>query len=396
MVSGIEDSRVKEHIPVLNIFLRGMMKFGMRKKSINDFEIEIKKAGRFEKIIGDAKPSGDSIGRIYELIGTEGIREKLKQIDYKVKRKKKLITEIGMRFVSVDGHELFSSRRRCCEKCLVREKEVKGEKIKEYYHRVVICSLIGFEMGIILDAEMMIPGEYEVRCAMRLLERVIRNYSRYFDGIVADGLYGNAPFINFCIGHKKEVMAVLKEENRIIMQDAEGIFKTMEPEIFQEGEKTVKIWDEEGFETIEGVEVGIRVIHAEEEEEKRIKVGNQYAIKKEKENWWWVTTITKKKLSTKIIWQVGHSRWDIENKTFNDLVTNWHMDHCYRHDPTAIINFLLTLFIVFVLMQSFYKYNLKPQMRKIYTTLISIASELLISLASTDWTASWLLPVPDS
>ena len=27
--------------------------------------------------------------------------------------------------------------------------------------------------------------------------------------------------------------------------------------------------------------------------------------------------------------------------------THWGLDHCFKHDPTAILNFVLTLFLVF-------------------------------------------------
>ena len=51
-----------------------------------------------------------------------------------------------------------------------------------------------------------------------------------------------------------------------------------------------------------------------------------------------------------------------------------------KHDPTAIVNFILTLFIAFVLLQSFYHRNLKPQVRALFGTLIAIADELYVSL----------------
>lgn len=40
-----------------------------------------------------------------------------------------------------------------------------------------------------LDLEPQLPGEDEVGCATRLLERVMLNYPRAFDLILADGLY---------------------------------------------------------------------------------------------------------------------------------------------------------------------------------------------------------------
>ena len=75
------------------------------------------------------------------------------------------------------------------------------------------------------------------------------------------------------------------------------------------------------------------------------------------------------------MWRAGHGRWDIENDCFNALCTHWGLDHCDKHDPTAVVNFTLTLFIVFVLLQCFWLRNLKPQ-RRVQLTLIALARGL--------------------
>jgi hypothetical protein len=85
----------------------------------------------------------------------------------------------------------------------------------------------------------------------------------------------------------------------------------------------------------------------------------------------------------------GHGRWEIENDLFHTLATYWSLDHCFKHEPTAIVNFILTLFIAFVLLQSFYRGNLKPQ-RRAYLTLIGLARELYFSLATLESPAPWL------
>ena len=61
------------------------------------------------------------------------------------------------------------------------------------------------------------------------------------------------------------------------------------------------------------------------------------------------------------LWRAGHRRWDVENDLFNTLSTHWALDHCFKHDPTAIVNFILTLFIAFVLLQRFYLRNLNAE-----------------------------------
>ena len=66
------------------------------------------------------------------------------------------------------------------------------------------------------------------------------------------------------------------------------------------------------------------------------------------------------------------------------------MDHCYKHDPIAIINFVLTLMIAFLLIKAFYQGNLKPKLRARFT-VIAIATELNIGLAVSQIRAPWLV-----
>ena len=51
------------------------------------------------------------------------------------------------------------------------------------------------------------------------------------------------------------------------------------------------------------------------------------------------------------------------------------LDHCFKHAATAIVNFLLTSFIVYAMLQSFWLRNLKPALRA-GLTLIGLAREL--------------------
>jgi hypothetical protein len=75
-------------------------------------------------------------------------------------------------------------------------------------------------------------------------------------------------------------------------------------------------------------------------------------------------------------------RWDVENDCFNTLNTHFGLDHCYKHVPLAIVNFVLTLFLAYVLLQCFWQRNVKPALRKAISTLIGLADELRHSLGS--------------
>lgn len=371
--------------------------FILRLGSLNAMEIGLKRLRYLEKLVGGREVSADTIGRVYGKIETEAIRDILYGIAHKLKRNKALRADGAMRFISIDGHELFSSKSRCCDKCLVRTITMDGKEVKEYYHRVVVAHLVGFDIALPLDAEPIEPAEGEVIAAKRLLKRILKRYPRFFDGIVVDSLYLEAPFINLALSYKKDVVIVLKGERRLLYQDALGVLSLSEPQIIEDGDLEVHLYDMEGFRSLEGVDVPIRVLHSKETRQRRRRVGGKWVVSRDERSWWWATNIPKERLSSYHLWRVGHRRWDIENDCYNDLVNNWHMDHCFHHEPTAIINFLLTLFIAFVLMQSFYKLNMKRQVRCRFT-LISIATEFLISLAKVDFIAPWvsLLPIPNT
>jgi hypothetical protein len=389
MIAAVRDGRPEPRIPSSSIWMSAFVMFAIRVGSLNAMESKLRIPGRMEKVIGHTKPSADSIGRVFSIMDHEAIRSILRSITYRLKRNKALATNWPLRFVAVDGHELFSSRSRCCEKCLTRTITVKGERIIEYYHRVVACHVIGLDLPLPLDTEPILPGEGEVIAAKRLLARVMRNYPRFFDGVVVDGLYLEAPFFNFCLNHNKHVIAVLKSERRALMQDAAGLFRSMEPQILKEERREAQIWDTEGFNTFEGVDVPIRVLHAEEKEVKRHRIAQKWVWKTEEHDWWWASTLPISSAPTRLLWQAAHGRWDIENDLFDDMVTHWSMNHCYKHDANAIIAFLLTLFVAFVLVKAFYHRNLKPQLRARFS-VIAIADEIHVGIAAENFRAPWV------
>lgn len=289
------------------------------------------------------------------------------------------------------GTNFFPSRCRCCDGCSSRTIKTKRGEVVEYYHRGVVCHLIGFEIALPLDVELQGPGEGEQPAAMRMLERVFELYPRYFDVVVADGLYLEAPFVNFCVAHGKHVLTTLKGDHRVLMQDAQALVNVVEPKVWERADRTVRLWDIEDFTCCEGIDVPLRVVHAEEIVRVRQRIARQWVEREEPHTWWWATTAPQRLLPTRVSWQAGHARWDVENDAFNVLSTHWYLDHCFKHHPVAIVNFVLTLFIAFVLLQHFYLRNCKPSVRSCFT-FIAIARELHAGLVAEVVRAPWPIP----
>ena len=283
----------------------------------------------------------------------------------------------------------FPSRHRCCQACSERKIKLHGQEVIEYYHRGVVCHLVGFDIAVPLDVELIGPREGEIIAAKRLLERVLRRYGRFIDGVIGDALYFEAPFFNFCIDHGKHVIAIIKGDQRALLQDAQGLFAQITPGLWDEPRRLTQFWDAEGFSSAEGVKAPLRVLHAYETITRRERIGKQWTETVEDHHWWWATTFPLAQLPSHQLWNTGHRRWDVENDLFNTLSTHWALDHCFKHEPSAIVNFILTLFITFVLLQSFYFRNLNPR-RRTHLTLIGLATELHLSLALLKTRAPWL------
>lgn len=375
----LTDSRPHPRIKTAAAFAAAFTLFATRRGSLNGLEQDLRIPARLRGLVGAGPPSVDSIGRIYALMGSGPLRQSLRDVAYRLKRNKALIAREGYYLAAVDGHELFASRKRCCPDCQTRTVMVREGPVTEYYHQAAVCQLIGQDLALVLDLELLRPGEGEETAAKRLLERVFADYPRFFDVVVADALYLDAPFINFCRDRHKHVIITAKGDHRLLLQDARGLFAALEPGRFGDGRgnvrRDVRFWDEEGFTSCAGVKDSLRVLYTEETVRRRERIGGEWVETEETTTWSWATTLREGQFSTRGLWLSGHERWDIENNGFNVLSTHWGLDHCFKHTAEAIVNFLLTAFIVYAILQSFWQRDLKPTFRA-GLTLIGLAREL--------------------
>ena len=97
-----------------------------------------------------------------------------------------------------------------------------------------------------------------------------------------------------------------------------------------------------------------------------------------------MTTLPTTRASTGAVVQLGHGRWDIENQGFNELVNQWHADHVYRHEPTAMLVFWLLAQVCLNVFAAFFRRNLKPAARAAMSMLHVarlVQSQLYLPLA---------------
>jgi Transposase DDE domain len=377
----LSDSRQKPQWSSAAVFASVFALFACNRTSLNSLEKDlIHLPSRLRGLVGPRPPSIDTLGRVYALLDSDSLRQVLVQVHHRLKRNKALADGDDLKVAAVDGHEFFKSRKRCCPQCQQRTLTIQGEPVTEYYHQGVVCHLIEHQLAVPLDVELLRPGEGEETAAKRLLERVFANYPRFFDVVCGDALYFDAPFINFCLEHHKHALVVVKGDQRLLLQDAQGLFAQQPPQLWQDRRRTVQYWDEDGFTPCAGVKQPLRVVHTVETVRRRERIAGAWREKEDTSSWYWATTLPKRQLSTRRVWQAGHHRWDVENDCFNTLCTHWGLDHCFKHAPGAIINFVLTLFLVYVLLACFWQRNLKAPMRTVIGTLLGLAEELRRSL----------------
>ena len=162
----------------------------------------------------------------------------------------------------------------------------------------------------------------------RLIERLKKRHGHFADVIVADALYLNAPFINILKENGLEGVIRLKDERRMIFQDAERLFKQDEGKkaSFWKGKKKIEVWDLSGFE-MEGCPYKLRVVRYHEQWEENGKETERFM--------WLVTTL--EAADYRVLWEMMHRRWDIEENGFHQLKTYYHAKHCYCRDAVETI-----------------------------------------------------------
>jgi len=358
----IKDGRKQWRIPIETATRSIFMMFVCRLGSLNALE-GVKSSRWWSSWIETSLPSADQLGRIAAVTYPNTVRAAMRKIYDHLKRKKAIRPWFhGLFALIVDGHESHASYRRHCEGCLERKVKTADGKKTQYYHRNVTAILVTPDFSLLLDAEPQLPGDDEVFTAMRLLERMLKDYPRAFDVVLGDAKFTDPRFFQLVTSHGKHVLTVLKDERRDLIQDALGLFKAMEPTwVSEEGGKAVRGWDHEGFPSWPQCGKAVRVILANEKTKVRRQLNDQ--VEELTSNWLWVTSLPKEMIGTKGVIRLGHDRWAIENQGFNEAVNRWHSDHLYKHHPVAILVFWLMCMIAYNVFQWFFYRNLKPAYR---------------------------------
>ncbi|MCG2788746.1 MAG: transposase [Actinomycetia bacterium] len=334
-------------------------------------------------------PSASTVARAADTIDLDCLREILKSIYLKAKRSK-MIEPFEGRYVGiVDGHENCSSDIHKCNCCSVRNvSKIEGVVKLNYYHKYTAFILAGQKFAFLLDIEPIYPLEGELTSALRLIDRVCINYPKAFEAVAADGLYLNGATFKLLESHHKYTIAVLKDETRELYGEAMSLSSITAPVVYEDGAVTYRAWEHKISGLWDSYDKPVRVVRSEETKIVRhhCQELGKWDVQEERAEWMWVTNLPSV-VGLKNIISACHSRWQIENKCFNEIVNTWNADHVYRHSQNAITCFILFLFIALNIFNIFFARNIKDKRIRSKTLLIDlIKAEYLL--------ARWARPIP--
>ena len=359
---SVKDGRLKPRVAAGQVAAAYVLPMLVRLGSLNALE-QRKPPLAWTRWLGGTLPSADVMDDVAATLRVDDLRAILEEQHRRRKRNKGFGRDRrGLRYPILDGHEGVSSFRRRWKECLERLVHfTKGDRT-QYYYRYVGAYLTNGKERRRLDAEIQQPGEGEMPCALRLMVRVLERYPRAFDVVSGDNLYMNPELWKLVRSHNKHLIAVLKNENRDLLEDARSLLAHAIP-VSVDGKHVRRTCrDLQGFTTWPQCGEPVRVVQSLEE----TIIHRQLSREDEtvRSEWFWVTSLPVLLADTATIVQAGHGRWDIENFAFNELGNQCHGDHAYKYDAHALLVCTLLLFIAYNLFHAFVERNLKPEVKQ--------------------------------
>ena len=390
VVRQVSDSRPYPEIPTRALFLSLLLGVVFRASSSLNLSPQTKRR-RWQHLIHWPRPiSDDAFVYVSERFDLEGLRLGQARINQRLKANKALEScKInGLLLLSVDANEHFKSRSRCCPGCgqrEIQEVDEQGQKhtVIEYYHRYALAQINGPKFNTLVDVEPIRPGEGEAEAALRLLGRIRRIYGvRFFDAVTMDGGYVPGPFLKAVDPLGWGWVAVLKREGLEVFQEARALSLGQKPGLEfhdQERGRDVKLWEVSDLDFSKSYGRKVWVVHSEERWMQNKQVGGKRIRQPQTSHWWWMVSETLKGYPVKVVYRAGHRRWGIENKAFNELTQYYHLEHCYPHEPVAMLAPMLILIMGFVLFNAYAVLH-RQQVRSGDVQLKELAHDLDLAL----------------
>jgi hypothetical protein len=235
--------------------------------------------------------------------------------------------------LAVDGTSAGRSHAKACEGC--RPFRNPQREICGYHHQLVMISVVGTGLTLPLDVEPYGPGESEYNAGRRLLRRAVGNLGpRFADYVVVDGEFATAPFLHEAGDLGLPVVARLKDNLPQLLAAAQKRFRHQPPQqVFSHGQDRVEIWDADDFDPWETLRwETVRVIRYRQHKPN----GTVFEA-------YWLTDFPRRRVSSRAIFGMAKSRWEVENQGFNDAKNLYGFEHiCHHERHSLLVVWLLT------------------------------------------------------
>jgi len=229
--------------------------------------------------------------------------------------------------LAVDGTGAGRSQEKGCDFC--RPVRNPQREILGYHHKLVMISVVGTGLTLPFDVEPYGPGDSEYNAGRRLLCRAVHNLGRRFaDYLVADGDFATAPFLHDAGELGLSVVARLKNNLPELFTAAQKRFLHQAPhQVFRQGKDRVEIWDADDFDPWATLRwETVRVVRYRQHKPD----GTMCEA-------YWLTDFPRHRVSSRALFRMAKSRWEIENQGFNDAKNRYGFEHICHHERHSLL-----------------------------------------------------------
>jgi len=163
---------------------------------------------------------------------------------------------------------------------------------------------------------------------------------RFADYVVGDGAYATAPFLHASGEVGLPVAARLEENLPLLAAAVRARFDGHPPQaVFQEGDDRVEVWDAADFDPWGALDwPTVRVLRYRQHKRDGRVVEAE-----------WLTNFSLRKLGSLGFYRIAKSRWEIENRGFNDGKNRYGMEHICHHEANSILIVWLLIALALVI-----------------------------------------------
>jgi hypothetical protein len=324
------DGRTQPRIPAATLYWALLLGQFLRRSSFAGIEALARSPAR--RALKISRFGNDALGYFTERLSAKLTRRAAVAAVRQAKRNKAFD---NCRFIglAIDGTGVARSRQKVCRWC--RPYRNQKREIVGYHHKVVLVSIVGAGLTLPLDVEPYGPKDSEYNAGRRLVRRVGANLGRRFaQYVVVDGEFARAPFLHEVGDLGLRVVARLKGNLPELGAAAEKRFRSQRPrQVFWHGRDRVEIWDADDFDPWQTLRwETVRVIRY-----------RQHKPNGEVVEAYWLTDFRSSQVSSRTLFGMAKSRWEIENQGFNDAKNRHGFEHlCHHHANSLLLVWLLT------------------------------------------------------